>query len=105
MADKPRVLIFIVAYNAEKTLETVLERIPYAELGPTTEILVIDDSSQDNTFQKGVEYRTAKAGFPLTILRTPVNQGYGGNQKLGYRYAMVFNSNGMFLSAAQEYAR
>ena len=26
--------------------------------------------------------------FKITVLRTPENQGYGGNQKLGYRYAI-----------------
>src|SRR6202041_3948286 len=26
--------------------------------------------------------------FPLTALVNPINQGYGGNQKLGYRYAI-----------------
>ncbi|MBI3300642.1 MAG: glycosyltransferase [Deltaproteobacteria bacterium] len=83
-----RILIFIVAYNAEKTLSAVLDRIPHSDLAPTTEILVIDDSSQDKTFQVGVEYKGTKIGVPLTVLRTPVNQGYGGNQKLGYRYAI-----------------
>ena len=28
----------------------------------------------------------------ITILRTPENQGYGGNQKLGYRYAIEHGS-------------
>ena len=26
--------------------------------------------------------------FKITMLRNPENQGYGGNQKLGYRYAI-----------------
>ena len=29
--------------------------------------------------------------FKITVLRTPENQGYGGNQKLGYRYAIDNN--------------
>ena len=28
------------------------------------------------------------SAFKITVLRTPENQGYGGNQKLGYRYAI-----------------
>ena len=26
--------------------------------------------------------------FPLTVLFNPVNQGYGGNQKIGFHYAI-----------------
>ena len=83
-----RILIFIVAYNAEKTLDWVLDRIPRDLLVPTNGILVIDDSSKDKTFEVGLKYEKLPAGIELTALRTPINQGYGGNQKLGYRYAI-----------------
>lgn len=86
---KPRVLIFIVAYNAEKTIQSVLKRIPADLESYETEILIIDDASQDRTFEKGHE--AALAGdlpFKLTVLYNPVNQGYGGNQKIGFHYAI-----------------
>ena len=43
---KPRVLVFVVAYNAERTIEGVLARIPprLAE-DYDVEILAIDDAS------------------------------------------------------------
>ncbi len=87
---QPRVLIFIVAYNARTTLGWVLDRIPAAMRHPNVEVLVIDDSSPDDTFRTGVDYvqKHADAGLKVTILRNPENQGYGGNQKLGYRYAL-----------------
>ncbi len=83
-----RVLIFIVAYNAEKTLSSVLDRIPQSLHGKNLEVLVIDDSSKDKTFHTGLPYENAAGEFRVTMLRTPENQGYGGNQKLGYRYAI-----------------
>src|ERR1035438_4823229 len=43
--EKKRVLIFIVAYNAERTIEQVLRRIPSALLEHDTEVLIIDDRS------------------------------------------------------------
>jgi hypothetical protein len=51
---KPRLLIFIVAYNAATTLEVVLNRIPQ-DLTKTfkVEVLVIDDASVDDTFHVG----------------------------------------------------
>jgi GT2 family glycosyltransferase/SAM-dependent methyltransferase len=86
-----RVLIFIVAYNAETTIEKVLNRIPSSLRQPGVEILIIDDSSQDDTFRNGLRYQQAHSAFKITVLRTPENQGYGGNQKLGYRYAIENN--------------
>lgn len=84
---KPRILVFVVAYNAEKTIGDVLTRIPAELKAFDTEILVIDDSSQDRTAEEG--RRAAEAlRFPLTVLFNPVNQGYGGNQKLGFHYAI-----------------
>jgi glycosyltransferase involved in cell wall biosynthesis len=83
-----RLLLFIVAYNAETTLERVLNRIPKGLHNGSVEVLVIDDSSTDNTFHRGIRYRSGNSPFKLTVLRTPENQGYGGNQKLGYRYAI-----------------
>ena len=86
-----RLLIFIVAYNAETTIEKVLRRIPASLRLDEVEVLIIDDSSRDNTFAEGLRYQQRNAEFKLTLLRSPENQGYGGNQKLGYRYAIDNN--------------
>jgi glycosyltransferase involved in cell wall biosynthesis len=87
---KPRVLVFIVAYNAEKTIQKVIFRIPASLLDTyEVEILIIDDSSHDATFEKGhVVSKDSAIPFRVTVLYNPVNQGYGGNQMLGYRYAI-----------------
>src|SRR3954466_15876499 len=83
-----RLLIFIVAYNAQTTIEKVLSRIPASLHHDNVEVLIIDDSSQDDTFRNGLRYQQRHSAFKITVLRTPENQGYGGNQKLGYRYAI-----------------
>ncbi|MBA3962998.1 MAG: glycosyltransferase [Chthoniobacterales bacterium] len=88
---RKRVLIFVVAYNAETTLDKVLSRIPASLHQQGVEVLVIDDSSRDETFLNGLRYQQTHAGLKITVLRTPENQGYGGNQKLGYRYAIDNN--------------
>jgi glycosyltransferase involved in cell wall biosynthesis len=85
---RKRLLIFIVAYNAQTTIEKVLGRIPGSLCGDNVEVLIIDDSSQDDTFGNGLRFQQQNSGFKITVLRTPENQGYGGNQKLGYRYAI-----------------
>ena len=83
-----RLLVHIVAYEAETTLKDVLDRIPnsvFEELD--VEILIVDDASEDRTFELGHEYALAHPELPLTVLRNENNQGYGGNQKIGYAYA------------------
>ncbi len=89
-SGKPKLLILIVAYNAEKTIRTVLERVPAAIASEyAVEVLVIDDASSDQTFERGREVASeGSLPFPLTVLFNPVNQGYGGNQKIGYFYAI-----------------
>jgi glycosyltransferase involved in cell wall biosynthesis len=85
---RKKVGISIVAYHAERFIESVLERIP-AELGELfAEIVVIDDSSTDATFDVA-NAAGARLGLKsLLVLRTPFNRGYGGNQKLGYLHAI-----------------
>ena len=49
---KYKLLIFIVAYNHEKTIESVINRIPKKLLKLyDLEILIIDDASSDKTFE------------------------------------------------------
>src|SRR5215813_1745939 len=85
-SQTPRLLIFVVAYHAESTIEEVLTRIPAVIAEQyETEVLVIDDASSDLTFERASRIQLP---FPLTVLSNPANQGYGGNQKLGYTYAI-----------------
>jgi glycosyltransferase involved in cell wall biosynthesis len=88
--SKPRLLIFVVAYFAERTIDKVVRRIPVDLLNTyDAEVLIIDDASKDATFAKGVGVgRSSNIPFNVTMLYNPVNQGYGGNQKIGYHYAI-----------------
>ena len=85
-----RLLVFVVAYNAEKTIQQTLRRIPAGLLRDyEVEVLVIDDSSTDRTFARGEGLRRDDTlPFALTVLFNPQNQGYGGNQKIGFHYAL-----------------
>lgn len=86
-----RVAIFIVAYNAEKHIERVLTRIPDWMSEKLAEIFIIDDSSKDATIEKAVAVQWTTTHARLRVFRTPYNQGYGGNQRLGYNYAIARN--------------
>ena len=89
-----KVLIFIVCFNAEHTIESVLNRIPvniWSSQHYWTEILIIDDQSMDKTFQRSEEYRRKYPDRKITVLYNPQNLGYGGNQKVGYHYAVKYD--------------
>jgi glycosyltransferase involved in cell wall biosynthesis len=86
---KKRLLVFVIAYRAEKTLTRVLSRIPEGVFQAfDCEILVIDDASTDRTFEIGHEWKAAHPEIRITVLRNDYSQGYGGNQKVGYTYAI-----------------
>ena len=90
---KKKLLILIVAYNHEKFIEKVLERID-DNLSNIydTEILINDDSSSDDTLKIIKNYtNSSNKKFKYTILSNPINQGYGGNQKIGFLYAIKNN--------------
>ena len=79
-----RLGIFVIAYNAESHIEETLKRIPEAVWQAVKVVYVIDDCSTDETVDKTLLLRREK----MVVLRNPVNQMYGGNQKLGYQYAI-----------------
>ena len=87
--SSPRIGILVVAYNAETTLRSVLQRIPAPIMNKIQEIFVFDDASSDDTHAVGQQL--AKEEFhdgKLSIYRNDVNQMYGGNQRCGYQYAI-----------------
>lgn len=87
-----KILVFVVAYQAEAFITSVLDRIT-ANITDRHlfEILVIDDSSKDKTFEFTQQYADAHPNLRITNLYNPINQGYGGNQQIGYQYAIENN--------------
>lgn len=73
-----RVIVIMPAYNAEKTLAKTVNDIPR---GSVAEIILGDDCSRDRTVE-------IARSLGLTVMRTPRNLGYGGNQKMLYRAAL-----------------
>lgn len=84
----PRIGVFIIAYNAVNHLIKTIDRIPKEAYEQVSEIFVIDDCSKDNTYYAALGYKHEKKIEKLTVHRNEKNQGYGGNQKVGYKYAI-----------------
>jgi glycosyltransferase involved in cell wall biosynthesis len=73
-----RLLVLIPAYNEEENLARVIAGVRMAV--PHADVLVVDDCSRDET---GRVAREAGA----TVVRHPINLGYGAGLLTGYRYA------------------
>lgn len=76
--NKPKVIIIMPAYNAEKTLEKTYQEIPKEGVD---EIILVDDASRDRTVE------VARA-LGIEIIVHKENKGYGGNQKTCYAKAL-----------------
>ncbi len=80
-------MILVVAYNAEKTIISLLNRMPADVWKRATEVVIADDASKDKTALVAKKYKAKNKKVNLTIIKHEKNQGYGGNQKWGYNYA------------------
>ena len=77
-AVKPKVIVVMPAYNAEKTLERTVADIPP---GSVHQIILVDDCSKDQTV-------AIARRLGLTVIEHTKNRGYGGNQKTCYDAAL-----------------
>ena len=83
-----KILCYIPAYNAAATIPSVIDRISDSMMEKIDEILVVDNASEDNTHLVGIGYAQQKGITNLKVHRSAVNGGYGGSQKVAYRYAI-----------------
>ncbi len=78
MKKKPKVIVIMPAYNAEKTLTITYKDLPMKYID---DVILVDDCSKDNTVKLA-----QKLGI-CTICHKN-NLGYGGNQKTCYTAAL-----------------
>jgi glycosyltransferase involved in cell wall biosynthesis len=85
----PKIGIFIVSYNASHLLNDTVSRIPKDLYDIIEEIFIFDDFSSDDTYNiaKRLQYNSYWCN-KINAFKNPTNFGYGGNQKVGFRYAI-----------------
>ena len=79
--SKKAVLIIIPAYNEEKNIVPLLEKLEQPEITQFADVLVMNDASQDKT-----NHVTKKRNH--TVITHVFNLGYGSGLQLGYKYAV-----------------
>lgn len=82
-----RIGIFVIAYNAESHIEKTLGRIPEEVWKMLTVVYIVDDCSSDETTEKALHFNNEYSA-KIVVIRNRVNRRYGGNQKLGYQWAI-----------------
>jgi glycosyltransferase involved in cell wall biosynthesis len=81
--------VVIPAYNEEKTIQTILDKVRTVQLigGVAKEIIVVNDCSKDLTEQKVEEYRRLHPETELSYYRHEVNRGKGAALATGIKQA------------------
>lgn len=85
-AVNKKIGILIPAYNTEKFIISVVNRIPEEIKSKVEEIVIIDDHSKDNTSEVVKKYVKEQNAKNITLFYNETNLGYGGTQKKGYTY-------------------
>lgn len=75
----PKIAIFIPTYNEGETIGKILEKLPPEILGWSTEIVIVDDASTDNTVDIVQRYTER-------IIKCKSNRGVGAATKAGFEY-------------------
>ncbi len=80
---KKKIVVLIPAYNSEKTIGQIIERIPKL----VNKIIIVDDGSSDKTAEVAGKYKKVKVAVHKK------NKGYGGAQKTLMNNALEENAD------------
>lgn len=88
----PKVFILLLNWNnINETLECLesLKKIEYSDF----EIIIVDNGSQDNSFEKLSQFKESNNQFHIKILKNSENLGFGGGNNTGIDYAYRNNAD------------
>lgn len=79
MQSITKLSILIPAYNEEKTIHLILDKVKSVTLVSDIqkEVIIVNDCSSDNTIQAIEQYRSENPEFPIQLFNQEVNKGKG----------------------------
>ena len=78
--------IIIPAYNEEKTISLILDKIRNVNLKNTNkQVIIVNDHSSDGTEKQVLEYKQKHPSFPIHYLCHSRNQGKGAAIRTGIK--------------------
>lgn len=87
--SNPKIFIIIPAYKAEKTISSVIYRIPKSILKEIFRIVIVEDGSYIGT--DSVLHKLASEFNNIELIFNKTNLGYATSQKIGLTYALKNN--------------
>lgn len=87
--DYKTLSIIIPVYNEEKTIHLILDKIKEVQLIDelNKEIVMVDDSSTDNSWKRLEEYKSQNPELEISLYRHSYNQGKGAALRTGIQEA------------------
>ena len=87
--DYKTLSIIIPVYNEEKTIHLILDKIKDVQLinELNKEIVMVDDSSTDNSWKRLEEYKSQNPELEISLYRHSYNQGKGAALRTGIQEA------------------
>jgi len=79
--SKKKLLIIIPAYNEEKNIGELLDKLKTPDIANIADVLVMDDASKDKT-------RNIVLDKDMEVVTHVFNLGYGSGLQVGYKYAI-----------------
>jgi len=85
----PTLSIVIPAYNEERTIHLILNKVKAVSLpsGWNKEVILVNDCSKDNTAGAVQQYQAGNPDFPIRFIQHEVNKGKGAALHTGIEFA------------------
>lgn len=84
---KEKILLFIPCYNCENQIKRVLNQLDINVFKFISEVIVVDNISQDKTELVAREFAEFNPNLPIKILKNEDNYNLGGSHKVAFKYA------------------
>ncbi len=88
MMKRPRILLFIPAYNCEKQIVRVLGSLDEKIMRYIDEVIVVNNRSTDGTEEAVKDFMKSHTYMPVRLFRNRDNYGLGGSHKVAFEYAI-----------------
>ena len=85
---RPRILLFIPAYNCEKQIVRVLGSLDEKIMRYIDEVIVVNNRSTDGTEEAVKDFLKSHTYMPVRLFRNRDNYGLGGSHKVAFEYAI-----------------
>lgn len=81
-------LLFIPVYNCENQITRVLDKIDNNSLNYISEILIVNNRSNDKTESAIINYCNCHMYLPVKLIQNDDNYNLGGSHKVAFQYAI-----------------